>query len=383
MARVKDVLTDHYIEAIAEFSDDGVRTVWDTKCPGLQARIGRRRVTFAYCVEYRHRGKRGTTFRRLGHWPGMDVAAARKAAQVLQGTIASGHRMPGRKDAVTLAAALVEYDTHLREQSKRRNKPATWARIVGSLSRLHLIPVLGNYSLAELANSPGLIRDWHRDVSKIAPVSANRCASILSAVYKHASRLDRSLPPHNPISAVRKNTEHAAQSGMPFNQFPEWSRAVGALPPIRAAFYRLCLLCGFRGGEAARLKWTDISCRARTVTIRNSKSGAAIIVPMSAAIAGALQMARDARPERDTDLIFPGARKWSDHLPASGHALRHTWASVAADLGVSEIHRRLLLGHSLVGVSQSYITAAALTGGPGLRASQRRVSARIVALLNG
>jgi integrase len=326
------------------------------------------------------RGRRSTTCVRLGFFPAMSTAKARQAAQIEAGRVAAGKITPGKHEAVTLETALANYSEHLKAQAAKRGKKATWAALAGSLTRKHLLPVLGHYTLAELSNLPALVRDWHADVSKIAPVSANRCASILSATYRYAARLDRSLPPANPCSAVRQNTEHAAQTGLPFDQFPEWEHAVAALPPLHAAFYRFCLLTGMRSGEAGRLRWSDVNCRARTVTIHNSKSGAGIVVPMSWPIASALRMAREVGREGQ-ELIFPNARKWSDDIPAKGHTLRHSWRSVAADLGVNEILARLLLGHSLTGVNQSYITAHLLSGGPGLRGAQATISKRIVALL--
>jgi hypothetical protein len=59
----------------------------------------------------------------------------------------------------------------------------------------------------------------------------------------------------------------------------------------------------------------------------------------------------------------------------------HTFLSVAADHGIDELQRRLLTGHSLVGISQSYITRAVVEGGPGIREAQRKISRRIVSLL--
>jgi hypothetical protein len=52
-----------------------------------------------------------------------------------------------------------------------------------------------------------------------------------------------------------------------------------------------------------------------------------------------------------------------------------------ADLGINELQARLLLGHSLIGISQSYITGAIVKGGPGLRVAQRAILRRIISLL--
>ena len=165
-----------------------------------------------------------------------------------------------------------------------------------------------------------------------------------------------------PISAVRKNKEEPAQTALPFSDFPAWREAVERLPPIRQSYYRLLLLTGMRGAEAQGLRWSDVDLRTRTITLRGTKTGKDVSIPMTSAIASALKLAR---PMRD-GVIFVGARKWNDDLPAKGHALRHSFIGVAHDLGVNEIHVRLLVGHSLSGVHASYLTRMVMERRTGL-----------------
>jgi integrase len=305
----------------------------------------------------------------------MNVADARKEALQRAALVAAGRPQPGKRTAITLEAATADYIASLEARGKKS------ARFVASLMRIHLLPDFGRFTLAELSDAPALMRDHHLKISKHKPVAANRVMSQLSAIYRHASRLDRSLPPASPVSAVRFNREEPKQSAMPFDKFPEWRERVEALPKIRQGYHRLLLLTGMRGGSAQRLKWTDVNVKARTITLRGlpgHKIRKDISVPMTSAIASALKLAR---PMRE-GVIFPSARKWNDRLPYKGHDLRHTFLSVAADLGIDELQRRLLTAHSLVGINQSYITRAIVEGGPGLRAAQRRISKRIVELLD-
>ena len=390
-------ITDRHVEGVRNLLARSVRppassifrprkklpavVMWDSKVPGLFVRIGHHKVTWTFQKEYRTRGKRGTTFRRLGFYPAMGILAARKAALMYAGQIASGKPMPGLRDAVTLDQALVEYDRHLHEQSKRRGKPATWAKVVQSFARLHLSPAFGRWTLAEISAAPALVRDFHVRVSKDAgPGAADHCCRILAALYKHMAKLDRSLPPQSPCSAVRYHGYKPSTAGLAFDQFPEWRRAVDTLSPIKYAYFRFCLLTGARPGEAARIKWSDVNPRKRTVTIRNAKKLADIVLPMSAAIARTLLLARDA-PSADDVRVFPGVEWVQDKLPVKGRALRRTYRTVAADLGINEVLTRLLMGHSLAGINQSYINQMVLTGGPGLREAQSKISRRIVTLL--
>ena len=381
MTRRYAKLNDATVEAMVDFHEGPAQVTFDTQVRGLQVRIGKKRVTWTYLQEHQTRGKRSTTCKRLGHFPAMGVVAARKAALQEAGKVAAGRLVPGRRSAMTLKEALDDYVEHLREQSKRKGKEALWARNATSFIRRHLVPAFGNWSLAELSNAPASVRDFHRDVSRdVGPFAANQCCRIMSAAYKMAARLDRSLPPHNPCSAVRYNPETPSTAGLAFTDFPKWREAWEHVKsPARRSYYLCGLLTGARPGELARLEWRDIDMRARTLVIRHAKAGADITIPLSAAIARALKLARGADPVK----IFPGCNDTSfDHgLPAAGRSLRRTFRTIAADLGVNEILVRLLMGHSLIGINQSYINAMMLTGGPGLRDAQRQISGRIVELL--
>ena len=55
---------------------------------------------------------------------------------------------------------------------------------------------------------------------KVGPVSANRAAETLRALYKHAAKLNRALPPVIPTSGVTFNVEQPKQVSLRFDQFP-------------------------------------------------------------------------------------------------------------------------------------------------------------------
>ena len=79
----------------------------------------------------------------------------------------------------------------------------------------------------------------------------------------------------------------------------------------------------------------------------------------------------------------PHASTWSREDLSGGSPCSTADASSAAKRVVGELtHQvRLLLGHSLIGISQSYITRAIVQGRPGLGAAQRAIWRRIISLL--
>ena len=367
-------LTDRIIEGAIDFAEGAEHVFWDSKVHGLRIRLGRRRHTWSFFRQGRARGKRYTVARRLGFYPAMGIVEARKAALALAGAVAQGKPMIGKRQALTLDAAVADYIESLRTRGKR----AASVRRIERALQIHLLPEFGRWSLAELSDNPQIIRDWHKKVSKHAPVSANRVATMLYTVYRHAARLDRSLPPMSPISGVTKNKEEPAQTALPFDQYPAWRAAVEKLPRIRQGYYRFLLLTGLRGQDAQRLRWADVNLKQRAIAIIQQKTGKSFSIPMTSAILSALKLARGGH----ADFVFWQARKWNDDLPAKGHALRHSYISVAHDIGVNEIQVRLLVGHSLTGVHASYLTRLVMEGGSGLRGAQRAVSRRMVTLMS-
>jgi integrase len=378
-------LTEGRIRMLNIWGTDQAYIIADAGMAGLHLRIGLKRKTWHFYHERRLHGERIVTSERLGHLPDMNLAAARKAAKVIAGRIAAGRVEPGKRKAAKFADAMTEYLSHLERQSARRGKPARWAKNVRSLSRLYLIPQWGKWPLAEMSGSPAAVRDWHAKVTKDAgPTTANRCVQTMRACYKHAAKLNRSLPVALPTSAVVMNTEKPSQKALAFEDFPKWKAAWDKIEsPVRRAYHLFCLLSGVRPGEASRLRWIDVRDNERSFTIPNAKAGHDIVLPYSEEIAAALRMARDAARE-GAQLVFPGL-SYIDYrdagLPVKGQALRHTYRTICADLEIDELITHYLMGHAPQGISQKYIATLILQNGPAMRAAQERISKRIVNLL--
>lgn len=375
--------TDAGVQALRDFDVRG--TFHDIGVKGLRLRVGARRMSWVFFKENRIHGTRSATCKLLGHFPEMIVADARKEALKIAGRIASDRIEPGKRAALKFDAALDQYLDHLRRKAERAGKPDRWARNVEKLGKQLLRPKWGKWSLSEMSAAPAAVAQWHREVTVSAgPVSANHCCRVIRAAYRRAARLDRSLPPHNPASAVEYNSETPSQKGLAFAGFPKWRDAWERIEsPIRRAYHLTGLLTGARPGELARLKWSDVRPRQRSLVIAHAKAGADIAVPMSIEIVKALRMARDAGDESE-ELVFPGCAQIGhrDKLPARGNMLRHTFRTVCADLGVDELLSHFLMGHAPEGISQKYIARMILTSGPALRAAQRMISRRIFALLD-
>ena len=102
---------------------------------------------------------------------------------------------------------------------------------------------------------------------------------------------------------------------------------------------------------------------------------------LSIPIVGALRMALRSHNHENVFHVCSRATYEDDGLPAKGMMLRRTYRTVCADCGVDELLSHCLLNHSPPGISARYVAELILSAGPGLRAAQRRIFARMLDLL--
>src|SRR5262249_42679954 len=132
---------------------------------------------------------------------------------------------------------------------------------------------------------------------------------------------------------------------------------------------RFLALSGWRSGEALALRWDEVDLARRTATLGETKTGRSVR-PLSHAACDLLRSLL-----RSGDLVFPATRGdsrlagfpkfWArianlGELPAdvTPHTLRHSFASVAGDLGYSEPTIAALIGHKGHSITSRYVHTA-------------------------
>ena len=138
-------------------------------------------------------------------------------------------------------------------------------------------------------------------------------------------------------------------------------------PAIAATW--LMILTGWRRGEVLGLRWSEVDLPRRTARLADTKTGASLR-PLSECACAVIQ----SQP-RIGDVVFAsrsgetpivGYRKmWLriaklGDLPAdiTPHVLRHSFASLAADLGYNEPTIASLLGHKTHSITSRYVHSA-------------------------
>ena len=223
------------------------------------------------------------------------------------------------------------------------------------------------------------------------PGVAARTVSTLHSMFEHALRLG--LIEINPAKGVRRIAAAARDRRLSSVEIKQLGKAMHTAEaegehPIGLAVIKLLLMTGFRRMEGLALErsWFDKSeCCVR---FPDTKSGAQLRVIGRAAA----RLIAEQPVLKTSPYVFPAdkgdghfvgvvgildrvcvAAKLSDVTP---HTLRHTFASIAGELGFSELTIAALLGHAARGVTQRYVHID-----EALRMAADRVAKEIATLL--
>jgi integrase len=203
--------------------------------------------------------------------------------------------------------------------------------------------------------------------------TATRTVGLLGAIFSYAvrHRMRADNPAHGIMvfAAGRRERRFSDDEYALLGSAVRQSEAAGIWPAAVGAA-RFLALTGWRKGEALALTWSDLDLARRTARLPDTKTGLSIR-PLSHAAIDVLR----GLPQMTDELVFPATRGngrmtglpklWAriaklGKLPpdATLHVLRHSFASLAADLGYSEPTIAALVGHQRHSVTSRYVHSA-------------------------
>ncbi|THD60652.1 MAG: DUF4102 domain-containing protein [Phenylobacterium sp.] len=399
MPDLKKTLTDKVVLQLP-LSTDGQYIVRDTELPGFFVRVGARTKTFTVQADFRTDGKRVTKKISIGSSEDMTTREARVAARaalvkILQGEFKEPPKVEVKPSSeITLREAWVRYKVaHL---ERKRRSPATIAGYTDHVERL-LADWLDR-PLRELGEEPSLVAKRHDDLTvSSGPYGANGSMRTLRAIYNHARRSVRGLPPENPVTAVDWNEELRRDVAMGSADIAGWMTQAGRLRnAIRREFHLFTLLSGSRPTALKTARVPDLDLSGRILRITKPKGGEkkAFDIPLSRAmiccLIRAMRVSRMLHAEAAETWIFAAdseeghiveQKEDRDNVLAKwGNDLRHTYRTLGQAAGLSGVDMHLLMNHSLKGenVNEGYITRSKLLDDH-LRSAQQRLSDHVIA----
>jgi integrase len=390
--------------------------VWDPFLPGFGARR-QRGQTIAYVLKYRTSEGRQRWYTIGRHGAPWTPESAREEAQRLLGGVASKADPAAEKRAARNAQTVADLcDLYLadaeagRLMTRRRapKKTSTLETDRGRIER-HIKRLLGRRSVASVTRedieafmhdvaagkTAGNTKTKARGLARVrgGKGTASRTVGLLGAIFAYAVR--RRMRTDNPVYGVVRPADGRRERRLTDNEYKDLGAALrkaeGArLWPAAIAVSRFLALTGWRSGEALGLRWDEIDLERRTVTLGDTKTGRSVR-PLSRAACNLLR-----EVGRTSDLVFQATRGdgrmtgfpkfWAKIAKLGGlpvdvtpHTLRHSYASLAGDLGYSESTIAALIGHKGHSITSRYVhTADAI-----LLAAADAVADRTAGLITG
>jgi integrase len=334
------------VKLIEEMPQNSI--IWDTTIAGFNARR-QRGDAVTYSVIFRNREGTQKWF-KLGKHPILTPFLARQeAVRVLRAVTLGEDPSAERKalrNALTVAKLCDEYQA--RDNGK---KPAT-VRSDNSRVKLHIKPKIGQLKVVSITSEQ--IEDFMHSLSR---GTQGRVVGLLGAIFSYAVK--RKLIAVNPVRGVEKPTEVKRNRRLSQAEYAQLGSALNG--DMVSDIFLLLAVTGWRSSEVKNLRFSEIDLERRVATLGDTKTGQSIR-PLSNK---AVEIIKRQPVREGQQFIFEHEHarpignlrsRWikigmsEDITP---HVLRHSIASLAADLGLPDHTISGLLGHARQGITSS------------------------------
>ncbi|HEX7848400.1 MAG TPA: site-specific integrase [Sphingomonas sp.] len=385
--------------------------LWDGELRGFGCKV-EGAGTKSFVLQYRNAERRK---RRLviGRYGVVTLEQARDDARIKLGQIAKGEDPADIKQASRNGLSVGAIcDWYLTEAEAgrllgRKRQPIKASTLYMDRSRVetHIRPLLGRRPVAALiladiekmqtdiaAGKTAKPRGEGRGRATVGGKgAASRSVTTLHSIFAHAKR--HGLIESNPAAGVRKFPDQKKTRRLSRAEIAELGQALRGFEliehPVGLAIVRLLALSGLRLNEAqgTERKWVSDE---GYIAFGDTKTGAQIRIIGKPA----LKILRAQPVLEGSPYVFPSDGGQGHFVAADGvlgrickhlgwddvtaHTLRHTFGSMAGELGYSELTIAAMLGHAAGSVTSRYVHLD-----EAVQSAVERVSAEISRLLDG
>lgn len=383
-------LTKRVVDAADMRSKDYV--IWDDDLPGFGLRVfasGKR----SYVIQYRSAGRsRRYTIGLHGVWT---PDRARLEAKAQLGRVAQGENPAEERQLDHQAITVKELcDLYLRDldaglilgKGGRPKKATTIVTDTGRIQR-HIIPLIGSRRVKDLlkADINKVLKDIMAGKTRASVKTkklrgkaivrggagtATRTVGLLGGILTYA--VEAGIIERNPAHGIRKPKDSVRNRRLTEAEYRTLGEILSKAAEderyeMTVEIIRQIALTGCRRTEMIRLQWVEADTEASCLRLIDSKEGASIR-PIGLSVVEYLERRRT---EGVGTYVFPGQgddnafgsfpNHWEKIFKDTAladitpHVLRHSFASIANDLGFTEVTIAALVGHAKASVTSKYI----------------------------
>jgi integrase len=362
MAKTK--LSCRFVRKVACPADLRKIDYFDIRHPGfmLEVRSSGRKTFYQ-----RYRDARGRERQyKIGAAHILTVSQARKKARLILAEALLGKDPQREREELR---AIPTLRTFIQEQYLPfvRNAKRSW-RTDETVLRLHILPAIGKIPMDEISDAP-IARLLQRMRERgYASGTTNRVLVLLRYAFNLAKKWQVPGVSTNPTVGLKTEPDACRERYLTTD---ELRRLMAALQTdenqVAAKAITLLLLTGARRNEITHAKWEHIGSERRTLLVPISKTGRPRLITLNAA---AIDLLKSIDRSSGNPFIFPspltGRPCPSLHFPWSRikrnaglaqlrlHDLRHSFASLLVNEGISLYVVQHLLGHTQPRMTQRY-----------------------------
>lgn len=368
----------------------GQAVLWDTEVRGYGVRV-LPSGTKTFILQYRN--PEGIQRRiNIGRYGILTVDQARDQARLFLASVIKGEDPADEtrraRKGMTVAEMCEWYLAEARAGSilGRLNRPIKASSLDMDESRIktHIIPLLGKRVVAQLSIAD--VEQMQSDVKngKTAKARsggrggratggagvASRCLGTLQAIIGHAKH--KGLLATHPTQGAKKLASKKRTRRLSITEIEMLGKAIAYAEqnrenPVALGVLKTLVLTGYRREEAQAMKRAWVNVPGGFVSFPDTKGGAQV----RAIGPAALKVIQGQSEILGNPYVFPSETGTGPYTAVSScldrvcklagisgvtpHTLRHTFGSIAGELGFSELTIRAMLGHASQNVTQDYI----------------------------
>jgi integrase len=330
--------------------------LWDTVTHGFCARRQFSDV-ITYSVYFRTRDGQ-QRFYKLERHGVLTPMQARDMAKSVLINVASG-KDPGAelralRHGSTMEKLCDEYISDMQSGKLNGKKIST---IKTDISRIetHIKPALGKRKVVSVTQE-----NVEQFMHALNPGSARRVTGLLGAIFSYS--IKRKMRETNPVHGLDKPADVKRMRRLAESEYVQLWSALEFEKNVAADIFLLLAVTGFRSGEAKNLQWKEVDLERQTVILGDTKTGVSIRPLSGAAIEIIKRQKQSCAPyvfahlhNKPVNNLRPWWLKLNMVGDVSPHVLRHSFASLGADLGLSDNTIASLLGHKVQSITSRYM----------------------------
>jgi integrase len=188
--------------------------------------------------------------------------------------------------------------------------------------------------------------------------SASRTVGLLGAMFTYAQR--RKLVAVNPVSSVKKPATQKRNRRLSDAEYAQFGSALDG--SMISDIFLLLAVTGFRSSEAKNLLWAECDLERNIVTLGDTKTGVSVR-PLSNIAIEIIKRQKQSGPPLVFDHghggpvgeLRPHWMRLGMDKTITPHVLRHSFASLGADLGLGDSTIAGLIGHKQQSITSRYL----------------------------